>query len=134
MKNRPIYLSLIVIGCVAGIFASCYQQPGKGPQKSPAVGMALKAPEEASNKDAAMKNDEGVSHLVQEHWETSNGHFREALQADPNLAVAHFNLGLSLDELGQHTKATDHFRKAKELAPDDPRITENEILIGHLKG
>ena len=134
MNTKRIYLSLVILGCVSGMLLSCYQQPGKGPQKSPAVGMALKAPADAANQEAAMKNDEGVSHLVQEHWETSNEFFYGALQADPNLAVAHFNLGLSLDELGQHAEATDHFRKAKELVPDDPRITENEILKGHLQG
>jgi tetratricopeptide (TPR) repeat protein len=111
---------------------SCYQQPGKGPQKAPAVEMALKAPKDAPIKDAARKNDEGVSHLVQEHWDISNKFFHEAIQADPNLAVAHFNLGLSLDALGQHPEATEHFRKANELAPDEPGIADNEILKKHL--
>ena len=132
MRIKNISLSLVVLGCLGGFVISCYQQPGKGPQKSPAVGIALKAPGDAENKDAARKNDEGLSHLVQEHWEKSNQFFREAIKADPNLAVAHFNLGLSLDELGQHPEASEHFRKAKELAPDDPRISENEILMKHL--
>ncbi len=132
MKTRNTFLSMIIFACIAGMVLSCSQQPGKGPQKAPAVGMALKAPKDASNKTAAMKNDEGLSHLVQEHWDISNKFFREAIAADPNLSVAHFNLGLSLDELGQHTEATEHFRKAKELAPDDPRIADNEILNKHL--
>ena len=132
MKVIPFHLGLIIFAFSVGLLAGCYQQPGKGPQKSPAVGMALKASKDAPNRDAAMKNDEGVSHLIQEHWETSNKHFREAIQADPNIAVAHFNLALSLDELGQHAEATDHFMRAQELAPEDTRITENEVLQKHL--
>lgn len=132
MKNRKVLPGLIMLGCVIGLLTSCYQQPGKGPQKAPAVGMALNAPGDAANKDAAMKNDEGVSHLVQEHWETSNEFFREALEADPDLAVAHFNLALSLDAMGQHAEASEHFRKALELAPGDPKIADNEILKKHL--
>ena len=132
MKASRFFINLILFGCLAGMVLSCYQQPGKGPQKAPAVEMALKAPKDAPVKMAAMKNDEGLSHLVQEHWDTSNKYFREAIVADPNLAVAHFNLGLSLDALGQHGEATEHFQKANELAPDTPEIAENEILKKHL--
>ena len=109
MKIKPFYLALIIPALLAGFVTGCYQEPGKGPQKSPAVGMALKAPQDTPNRDAAMKNDEGVSHLLQEHWETSNKFFREALQANPNLAVAHFNLALSLDEMGRHGEATEGY-------------------------
>lgn len=132
MKMKPFYLGLIIPALLAVFVTGCYQQPGKGPQKSPAVGMVLKAPQDAQNRSAAMKNDEGVSHLLQEHWDTSNKFFREAIQADPNLAVAYFNLALSLDEMGLHAEATEHFGKAKELAPDDARIADNEILKKHL--
>lgn len=132
MKTLRFFFSLILFGGLIGMVVSCYQQPGKGPQKAPAVEMALKAPKDGPNKIAAMKNDEGLSHLIQEHWDKSNEFFLEALEADPNLAVAHFNLGLSLDELGQHPEASEHFRKANELAPEDPRISDNEILKKHL--
>lgn len=132
MKPFRILFSLVLFGSILGMVLSCGQQSGKGPQKAPAVKMALKAPSDASNKSAAMKNDEGVSHLVQEHWDVSNKFFREAISADPNMAEAHFNLALSLDEMGQHTEASEHFQKARELAPNDPRIAENEVLKKHL--
>ena len=133
MRSKNVFFSLILVGCLAGMLASCYQQkPGAGPQKAPAVAMALKAPKDAPNRTAAMKNDEGVSHLVQEHWKKSNEFFREALQADPNLAEAHFNLGLSLDAMEEHPKATEHFKKASELGANNPKIAENEILKAHL--
>lgn len=130
MKKRTVFFSLIVMSLVV---ASCSEQTGKGPLKSPAVGMALKAPNDAPNKEAAMKNDEAVSHLVQEHWDITAKQLREAIVLDPNLPEAHFNLGLTLDEMGDHSGATEHFQKAKELAPDNPKIVENEILKKHLQ-
>jgi Flp pilus assembly protein TadD len=127
-KEKFIFLGMIVVVLV---LFSCYGGSG-GPVKSPAVGVALEAPADALNKDAAMKSDEGLSHLKQEHWDTSAGHFRDAIRLDPNLAEAHFNLGLALDQMGNHEEAAEHFRKAKELAPTNTKIVENEILKKHL--
>ena len=130
MKKSFIFLIVVGLGL---IIVSCYGKPGGGPVKSPAVGMALMSPSEAPNKNAADKNDEGVSHLKQEHWDVAAGHFREAIAADPNLAEAHFNIGLALDEMGDHTAASEHFKTAKDLAPGNAKIVENEVLKKHLQ-
>lgn len=112
---------------------SCYSNPpGGGPQRSPAVGMALDSPKGFSNKDSAAKNDEGVGHLKQEHWDTSATFFRDVIAMSPNMAEAHFNLALALDQMGNHQEATEHFKTANELAPNNPKIAENEILKKHL--
>ncbi len=122
----------LLLGClVTSSLSFCHGGSG-GPKKSPAVGMALESPSLAANREAAMKNDEGLSHLKQEHWETSTGFFRDAIKQDPGLAEAYFNLGLALDEMGKHSEASEQFKKAKELAPNNPKIVENEILKKHL--
>jgi tetratricopeptide (TPR) repeat protein len=124
-------IALIGVILLLGV-VSCYGNPSGGPKQSPAVGMALDSPKDFPNKDASAKNDEGVSHLKQEHWDISAGYFRDAITMSPDMAEAHFNLGLALDQMGNHQEAAEQFKKAKELAPNNPKIADNEILKKHL--
>ena len=78
-------------------------------------------------------NAEGIKHYAPGHWEVAEQHFREAIAADDNLAVAHYNLALALDNRDRHKEATQEFDRALKLAPDNPSIAESGILQGHLK-
>lgn len=78
-------------------------------------------------------NAEGIKHYGAGHWEVAEKHFREAIAADGNLAVAHYNLALALDNQDRHKEATQEFDRALKLAPDNPSIAESGILKGHLK-
>ncbi len=75
---------------------------------------------------------EGIKHYDQGHWGVAEEHFREAVKANENLAEAHYDLALALDKLGRHKEATQHFKKALDLAPDNPKIAESKILKAHL--
>lgn len=44
----------------------------------------------------------------------------EALQADPNYALAHSGLAVVLQKLGKHEEAIEHAQKVCELEPNDP--------------
>lgn len=90
---------------------------------------ALTAPVSSSGKKA---NAEGVTHAQQGHWDVAEGHFRKALEVDPKLAEAHFNLGLALDKLDRHDEAKAAFEKAVELAPNNSMITESPVLKKHM--
>lgn len=96
-----------------------------------ASGGALMA-EEA--EDGASENNEGVAHFKEGHWDVAEKHFREAIEANSELAEAHYNLALALDKQGNHGDATSHFKTALDLAPDDPNISDSQILKDHVGG
>ena len=78
-----------------------------------------------SNATAAQHNADGIAHYEMEHWSIAKDHFASAVEADPNLAEAHFNLGLALNKLNLQSEATTHFKKAAELAPANSAIVQS---------
>ena len=86
----------------------------------------------AENNKAAETNNDGVRHFTMgKHWTEAGEFFKDALKIDPNLAEAHFNLGLVLHKKNKHKAAAKHFRKASDLAPKDKRIRDSEIFKEH---
>ena len=86
---------------------------------------ALTAPASSPGQN---ENDEGVAHAQQGHWDVAESHFRKALDADPKLAEAQFNLVLALDKQGKRDEAKTAFEKAAELGAGNTKITESPIL------
>lgn len=126
LNRRGSWVSLTVL-----VLFACAMEP---PAKSPTAGMGLAASLDYSNQGAAGHNADGLDHLVREHWKKAAADFRRALGVDPDFAVAHFNLGLVLTELGQSNSAADHFERAAALAPGDSRIADNPILKKQIEG
>jgi Flp pilus assembly protein TadD len=113
----------IAIGCDSG-------QTGYGSQQS---GKATDAPLVALASSAArIENEEGIGHFQQGHWDVAMEHYQKAVKADPNSAVVHYNVALTLDKMGKHEDATASFKKALALAPNDPAIKDSEILKKHV--
>ncbi len=104
---------------------------GSGTSNSRAQIPALMSPGSVTG-DAASKNNEGVDHLVQGHYDVALDFFKEALAAKPNFAEAHFNMAVSLDGMGKHAEATNAFKKAKEFGGNNQKIVESTILKKHL--
>jgi len=125
MKNHgfPVVVFTILLFTVA----ACELGPS-----SPQI-PSLTSPEGMANKPAAQRNNEGVDHLVQGHYEIAAGFFREAIAVKNNFAEAHFNLGVALDGMDEHQAAADAFRKANEFGSNNPKISENELLKKHLQ-
>jgi tetratricopeptide (TPR) repeat protein len=129
MKRTCLLLALVflvlnaAIGCDSG-------QSGYGSKKA---GKSTDAPlVTPASSSARMENDEGNGHYQQGHWDVAMEHYQKAVKADPNAAAVHYNVALTLDKMGKHEDATASFKKALELAPDDPSIKDSEILKKHV--
>ncbi len=125
MKQLFLSVGLILGLLVLGV-ACDYGKSGGG---TATADSALMSPAGSAGR---MDNDEGVGHYKQGHWDVAEGHFRKAMKADPNLAEAHYNLGLALDKMGKHDEATAEFKKAAELAPTNAAIKDSPILKKHI--
>jgi Flp pilus assembly protein TadD len=77
---------------------------------------ALAAPPDASPA-AAVANAEGIALYEAGQWEAAKAKFEEAIQAQPTLAEAHYNLGLVYEALRDERTARKHFVEAANLAP-----------------
>jgi Tfp pilus assembly protein PilF len=135
MKAMAVWggMVLLVMGILVGCESKKDEPQQTGEQGTPgakAVGAdtAIMGPVASPGR---IQNDEGVGHYQQGHWDVADEHFRKAIEADPNLAEAHFNLALALDKQGKHEDATRHFKKAAELAPANVQIAESPILKKH---
>ncbi len=118
---------IALVGAMFVLLAACYGG-GKGTTSQIP---SMMSPEMA-NQEAASKNNEGVDHLVQGHYDVSKPLFEQAIAAQPDFAEAHFNLGVTLDGQGDHAGATESFKKAMEFGKGNAKIAESEILKKHL--
>jgi len=119
------YALLFVMFCLI----SCTGSGGGG---ATAQIPSLMSPSEMDNQEASNKNNEGVDHLVQGHYDVSKPLFEQAIAAKSSFAEAHFNLAVTLDGMGKHGEATESFKKAIEFGKDNPKISENALLKKHL--
>lgn len=71
----------------------------------------------------------GHNHLVNDALEPATESFRRAIKLDEGNADAVFELGLVLDDQGEHDKAKKQFRRYTELRPDDPKGTIQEAYV-----
>jgi Flp pilus assembly protein TadD len=129
--KRSMLMAFAMFFVVSSVVSCDTSQTGGGGTKK--AGASADAPLFAPASTAARSdNDEGVGHYQQGHWDVAMGHFQKAVKADVNSAVVHYNIALTLDKLGKHDQATQSFKKALDLAPNDPTIKDSEILKKHL--
>jgi len=116
----------VIVGAIL-FLAACSGGGGKTSQIP-----SMMSPSGMGNQEAANKNNEGVDHLVQGHYDVAAPLLEQAVSAQPDFAEAHFNLGVTLDGQGKHEEATAAFKKAVEFGKDNTKIAENELLKKHL--
>ena len=136
MFGRHSWMGVFLVVLVIGGCAGTSQTPEDHP---------LPPPEHATPLVANMIL-EGNQRFAEHRWTAAIGKYEEAIQAQPKLAEAHYNLGLTLYRKGPVSAARPHFIEAANLAPGHPVIrnaspfrkygtaasqTENEPLDGH---
>ncbi len=86
----------------------------------------------AGTQEAGSIND-GISQFNKRNLDSAASHFQKSLETNPRSAVAHYNLALVYNQMGQREKASRHFRKASELGRLNPFIQNSRILQQHLQ-
>ncbi len=117
-----MFLMLIVMGVMAGACAG-----GGGRQT---LEEALPAPR-GTVPAAATANEEGIKLFYKRQWEPAKQKFEAAIQAQPTLAEAHYNLGLVYDAMRNDKEARKHFIEAANLAPGNKEIWNSPALRSH---
>jgi len=86
---------------------------GRKPQAIDAYGAAARA------QSGFLRPVNRIAYLLasQDRFDEAEPYFKTVLRADPDNAVAHFNLGYTLDKRGQHANAVGEFRQATRLRP-----------------
>ena len=82
------------------------------------------------NAASSRHNDEGIQAYQQQQWERAKQHFDAAIAVSPELAEAHYNLGMTLYRLNAMPEGDAHFIKAANLAPGNKVIWDAPPLRG----
>jgi tetratricopeptide (TPR) repeat protein len=67
----------------------------------------------------------GAAYLTAGNVDRTIAHSLEALELDPDLASAHYNLGLALHRKGDREQALTAFRQVARIRPDDAQARHN---------
>lgn len=100
-------LFLLVAGC-----ATPSKHQGEQTLSSPAN----------ANPVAAQALLEGNTLFAEHQWTAAKRKFEAAIQAQPTLAEAHYNLAMTLEQQGVFLESRSHYKQAADLAPGHPMI------------
>jgi len=79
----------------------------------------LKTITQEDEKSAAAFNNLGVSRYSEQEWQLARNYFQLAIRADSTFAVAHFNLALVDDKMGDRSAALSHIRQYLQLEKNE---------------
>jgi type IV pilus assembly protein PilF len=84
----------------------------------------------SSDEKAAQANlNLGAAYLREGKPQLAVEKLQRALEQDSRLAEAHSALALAYDQLGQEDDAAKHYRRAAQLAPDDPSVANSYAVF-----
>ncbi|MGB0909933.1 MAG: tetratricopeptide repeat protein [Nitrospirales bacterium] len=104
-------LRVVVLGLGSFLISvSCASKPDTPPIQT------LSAPG-GTHPEAFSFLNRGNERFAEGRWGAAKVQFEEAVNVQPDLAEAHYNLALALERLGDAAQAKDHYIKAANLAP-----------------
>ena len=81
------------------------------------VSAAIPGQDDETFSAAERQNNLGTQHAARGDYRQAAGAFRKAVDLDPSMTIAHYNLGLSLSRVDNHADAAYAFRSAIRLSP-----------------
>lgn len=112
---------VILLGVCWGLVGACESTPKVMRQPT------LNAP--MGSVPAALQAVESGNQLFATgKWEQAKVQYEAAVQVQPTLAEAHYNLALTLDRLGDREHAKPHYMEAANLAPGNAVIWNSPVL------
>jgi len=99
------------------IFSLLFGQAGcskKKPIDTTNVSAGVTNPTEGDRSQARVYLDQGKELYRTDQDEKAVETFQQAIKLDPELAEAHFRLGLALDAIGKEQEAEEAYKKATE--------------------
>ena len=115
MKRRGLELKIFLVLIVVLLIAGCASHSHQHEEQT------LRPPKNA-DPVAAQALLEGNRLFADHQWTAAIKKYKEAIQAQPSLAEAHYNLALTLDQQGRFSESRPHYRKAADLAPGNKVI------------
>jgi tetratricopeptide (TPR) repeat protein len=106
MKNSP---SILVI-CLLSLAFACSRRPAEQANTNPSADGATAQ----SGSEVRVFLEQGKAFYRKDQDEKALEAFKQALSLDPELAEAHFRIGLAYDALGKPQEAEESYRKAIE--------------------
>ena len=112
---------VVLLGAGLGLLGACESTP------KPVQQPTLNAP--MGSEPAAIKAmEEGNQLFATGRWDLAKAQYEAAVKAQPTLAEAHYNLALTLDQLGDRHQAKPHYMEAANLAPGHQIIWNSPVL------
>jgi tetratricopeptide (TPR) repeat protein len=130
---KPFPIIVIVIFLLAGGQVSCSRKKPVNTNTS-ASAVEGERTAEQSRTQARVLLEEGKEFYRTDQDEKAVESFKQAIAVDPELAEAHFRLGLAYDAVGQEQEAEDSYKKAiehyKKYLEDNSKDAEAHYNLG----
>ena len=124
MNVYQLRWSFLVFWIWPFLLFGCLGDPAPPPQ------LTLNAPFGAKPAAVAALN-EGNKLFAEGRWGAAKTSYEQAIQAQPDLAEAHYNLGLVYERLGDRQQARHYYIEAANLAPGHKTIWDSPPLKRH---